>query len=429
MANVLLVAAGLATHPVAMKMPADAARRQSHEVLLAVPPHLVAVAEALGIPAIAIGEDWTSDPEASDAVPRVLIEQGNEQFNRSLFRHFTWSARSMAEGIMHLAESWRPDVIVHDPSEDGAAMAAEMLGIPSVAFGNGLERLRFTHQPVVRERLNLTRARLEREFQLPLAREPYDVPLSYRHIVTPIHPQLLLGDLPIPGLVGSKREVSPRPGAPRPEEWVAARARGRKLVYVMLGSSGSDWPAWQSAFYKDNEKVIRALSAMPDIEVLVSVGKGNLDKYEAIAVPGNFHIHDWVDQPWVMAQANVALIHVGFGSLGDALAAGTPVVGVPKSIDQPDNAERWYRHGLGPFVTPWRATEEEIRRTTEHVLEHELEYRRRVQAVADASASLASLDDVIIAISDGVAAGDLELRALHALGRQVPPLPAFRPLG
>ena len=390
---------------------------QGHDVRLAAPAHLGNVAAEYGVPFVAAGEDWTTDPRYADQVPRLLVTEGNAEFNRVLFTEaFPLTAKGMAQGIMRLAdEGWRPDIIMHDLSEDGARMAAELLGVPSVALDNGLARLKFELHPQIKPTLDQIRA------ELGLPPEPEGQPASFGTVLTPAHPDLLLGD--IPGVIGYRHENPVRPGATLPD-WVAERG-DRDLVYQMLGRSGSDYPEWQAMFADSNGKAIAALSEVAGIEVLASVGEGNVEQYEGVAGP-NVHVVDRAAQPEALREAALFLGHAGFGSLREAIEAGIPTVWLPNSTDQPDNAERLAAQGLGVAID-WRtATSDDIRDAITYVLDHREEFADRVAAIRDLTHELPSLVTVTDAIGEALEMGDPALGAVHelrGLARELPAAP------
>uniref|UniRef100_A0A2A4JUA9 UDP-glucuronosyltransferase n=1 Tax=Heliothis virescens TaxID=7102 RepID=A0A2A4JUA9_HELVI len=66
-------------------------------------------------------------------------------------------------------------------------------------------------------------------------------------------------------------------------------------------------------------------------------------------LPPNVHVRPWLPQPSILAHKNTVLFitHGGQGSTVEAIVAGMPVVVVPVAADQPGNAERAVRAGLG----------------------------------------------------------------------------------
>jgi len=405
MARILYTAHTWEAHIRPLKPWIDAQREQGHEVMLAVPEHLVHVAEEYGVPYVQSGSDWVSDPETNARVPLMLVQEGNDAFNRELFTQcFPQTAKGMAEAVVGLAEGgWRPDIIMHDISEDGGRMAAELLGVPSVALDNGLARLKYQLHPEIKPVLDQTRA------ELGLPPEPEDRPASFEHVLTPAPPSLLLGDLPISTLVGYRHENPVRPGETLPE---SVEQRGdQRFVYQMLGRSGSDYPEWKPMFAESNASAIEALSDTDGIVALVSVGEGNVAQYADITGP-HVEVVERTAQPAALEQADLFIGHAGFGSIREAIEAGVPTLWLPNSTDQPDNAERLQALGLGIRLDR-TASPAEIKQTMEYMLEHRDEFAERVAQARDETHALPSLSEITERLDRALQLGDTELRALH----------------
>ena len=67
-------------------------------------------------------------------------------------------------------------------------------------------------------------------------------------------------------------------------------------------------------------------------------------------VPSNVHVVESVPHGAVLPHVDLAITHGGHGTLIRALACGVPVMVVPISRDQPDNAARAVHHGVGITV-------------------------------------------------------------------------------
>lgn len=73
-------------------------------------------------------------------------------------------------------------------------------------------------------------------------------------------------------------------------------------------------------------------------------------------LPAGARHFDYAPFSAVFPRAAAVVYHGGVGTAGQALAAGTPQVVVPSSYDQPDNAKRLERLGVGRTVWPWLFT-------------------------------------------------------------------------
>jgi UDP:flavonoid glycosyltransferase YjiC (YdhE family) len=62
----------------------------------------------------------------------------------------------------------------------------------------------------------------------------------------------------------------------------------------------------------------------------------------------------------LFARASAVVHHGGIGTCAQALAAGVPQLLMPMAFDQPDNAERVTRLGVGEAIPPVRFTAERV---------------------------------------------------------------------
>lgn len=123
-------------------------------------------------------------------------------------------------------------------------------------------------------------------------------------------------------------------------ETIAQERDGRPLAFVSLGTLMGGRAKLLSAMAK--AAVARGLQP-------VVVHGGRLpDASEHL--PKGTIVRDFLDQRAVLAEADAALIHGGYNSTTDAVAAGVPLVVVPIAFDQGAIAARVERAGLGRTV-------------------------------------------------------------------------------
>jgi rhamnosyltransferase subunit B len=108
---------------------------------------------------------------------------------------------------------------------------------------------------------------------------------------------------------------------------------------------------------------------------------------------GSCH-YDYVPFSAVLPHAAVLVHHGGIGTTAQAIAAGIPQLVVPSTHDQPDNAVRVRRLGLGDFLLPKAYTpanvERSLRRLTNPDLRKNCQHRAR-ELVGSQSLEKASL--------------------------------------
>ena len=75
--------------------------------------------------------------------------------------------------------------------------------------------------------------------------------------------------------------------------------------------------------------------------------------------------------PYLFSHAALVVHHAGVGTCADALRAGVPQLLVPFTYDQPDNATRLQRLGVGRIVAPGLLTAEEVTERVQFLLQNE----------------------------------------------------------
>ncbi len=93
------------------------------------------------------------------------------------------------------------------------------------------------------------------------------------------------------------------------------------------------------------QRLVDALG-MVDCHALVTTGQG-LRSHSLARVPDNVYAVESVPHGVVLPHVQLVISHGGHGTVVRSLAAGVPVMVVPISRDQPDNAVRVVHHGAG----------------------------------------------------------------------------------
>jgi MGT family glycosyltransferase len=146
-----------------------------------------------------------------------------------------------------------------------------------------------------------------------------------------------------------------------PEElppWVAT-IPDQPVVYVGLGTVFNE-PAIFRAF----------LTGLRDeaLTVIVTVGRDQ-DPADYGPQPNNVHIERYIPLSLLLPHCDLVVTNGGSGTLTAALAHGLPVVVVPVTADQPENAARCAALGFGQVVVPTDLTSEVARHAVRAVLE------------------------------------------------------------
>jgi UDP:flavonoid glycosyltransferase YjiC (YdhE family) len=203
-------------------------------------------------------------------------------------------------------EQDRPDLVVYEVSDVGAAIAADLLGIPAVAFGLG------QWHPILTEwharGVAHQRDRWTEPPQL-LGRYLDPMPPSLRKNLTgiPIRPVPWSQPGPVP-------------------QWPD---NGRPRVYITLGTVA----------FGAVEVLRRAIleTAAHDVDVLVAAGPKS-DPAALGELPANVRVERYVPQDEVLQQVDLAVHHGGAGTMLGALANGVPQLILPQGADQFFNA-------------------------------------------------------------------------------------------
>jgi UDP:flavonoid glycosyltransferase YjiC (YdhE family) len=361
---------------------ARAFERAGHEVMVAGPPPLAGPARDAGF------GFWEFDPPPEDElgaiwgrVPDLPPDEANRVVVGEIFGRLNTTA---ALPRLHAAfEEWRPDVVLRDPNEYGAALAAEQHGVPH-------------------GRIAISLASTE-ELGLGLAAGAIDAIRRAEGLEPDSAADVLRGSPWLSVFPASLDEgAQPDTHRFRDPAWAAAPGPlpdwwpGRDeqpLVYVTFGSVAGQFPQALPVY----GVALEAVAGLP-ARVLLTVGN-DLDLDALPAAPDNVRVERWVPQQDVLAHAAAAVVHGGSGSTLGAIAAGVPLVVVPLFADQPENARRVAEVGAGIAVEPNRdepkATVAPLRDAIQSVLAGTA-YRERAQALAAELGAEPPVDDATL---------------------------------
>ncbi len=220
------------------------------------------------------------------------------------------TVRHVEPVLRALFDRERPDLVVHEVMDVGAAVAAAACGIRAVAFGLGL------WNPV----------------------------LARFYEVAGVDPALPGGYLdPMPAPVQNPGPLPASRTAIRPVAWAPQMPLplvdpARSTVYVTLGTVA----------YGAVEVLRRAVleTAAHDVDVLVAVGPAG-DPALLGTLPANVRLEKFVPQAAVLRHVDLVVHHGGAGTVLGTLAAGLPQLILPQGADQPYNAAAVERAGAG----------------------------------------------------------------------------------
>jgi UDP:flavonoid glycosyltransferase YjiC (YdhE family) len=356
----------------------DGCVRGGHEVLVAGPPPLAdAVAragysfwEGASPPEDELGAVW-------GRVPTVSPEEGNAIVIGEIFGGL--NVRAMLPRLEEACAAWRPDVVIREQAEFASSIAAERHGLPHARVCVSLAGLE-------RRGMELAGPKLD-ELQPGVAERLWEAPfLTY-----------LPASLEDPD--SARPPATHRFRYPAPER--AARG-ARPLVYVSFGTEAAAMPIAPALY----AAVFETVAELP-ADVLLALGQRDADLDALGPAPANLRVEPWINPAEVLARADVAVSHGGFGTTMGAIASGLPLVVVPLFGDQPDNARQVEAAGAGVVVWPDGPAEAirssidpaALRDAITSALD-EPSYGRVAGELAAEMAALPPTDDALAAVTD-----------------------------
>jgi len=339
-----------------------AARAAGHDVRFATTGSFLPRLAAIGFPTVDVGitiEQARDDllmMSSLDGLPKSADGRPDLEFGGKLF--IDVMARRTAADLAPVLADERPDVVVYEQGEFGAAVAAHAAAIPAICHAMS------PRMPDELIRV-ISGDRLERLWAEHGVTQPAMDPFTGDAYVD-IFPDVLQlpSFLDHPSRIPMRPIPFAEPGA-RVPEWIG---QGRRpLVYLTLGT-----------VVATDEVLLPAIEglAVLDADVLVALGSASGETLGRL--PGNVHVEGFVDQPAVLAASSLVVHHGGSGTVLAALTAGTPQLLLPKGADQFLNADMMAAAGLAAVLEPAHATPDAVA----SMAKLELEDRRPAAAAA-----------------------------------------------
>ncbi|SDP87635.1 glycosyltransferase [Lentzea jiangxiensis] len=316
---------------------ARAAREAGHEVVFATGQDFLGIVRDLGFEAhpagISVGE----------AEAEARRRHGDADVTRLMITMFAdVLPRATAGDLAALLPRVRPDLVVYEQSDVGAAKAARDAGIPVVSHVIGRSMPPPVQQLAAPEMAWLWDGAA-----------PADLMLG--DVVVDLWPDVVRD----PVVAALPTVLRQRPAAfdldvPMPEVESA-----KPLVYLTLGTVSFG-----------RTEVLRAavdgLARLP-VTVLVALGPG--DPALLGEVPGTVHVAGFVPQAQVLRRADLVVHHGGTGTVLGALAAGLPQLVLPQGADQFVNADVLAQTGAGAKLVGPEATADAVTAAARHLLD------------------------------------------------------------
>jgi UDP:flavonoid glycosyltransferase YjiC (YdhE family) len=354
-------------HVYALMPMAQAARDAGDAVSFATTGPFLPTLRALGFPTHDVG--WTIEAAVaevsaalsgvpSDAVPTDVVGRPDLRFANRLFVDVL--ARRTAADLAPVLAAHRPDLVVYEQAEIGAAIAAHVAGIPAVC--HALSPRASTAAILGADPDAL--AGLWAEHGRP--GETFDACTgdAYLDIIPSVLQEPAFLDHPARMAMRPIPYADPGATVPR---WVGRTER--PLVYLTLGTVVA------------TDIVLRpAIDGLATLDADVLLALGAADGTDLGPVPANVHVEGFVHQAALWPHVDLAVHHGGSGTLLGALSNGTPQVLLPKGADQFLNADAVAAAGLAEVIEPARATPDAIATAAKAALEEPRPAVRRAQA-------------------------------------------------
>jgi UDP:flavonoid glycosyltransferase YjiC (YdhE family) len=304
----------------------QALKAAGHEVAFAASGPFCPTVANLGFEVFSAGVDW-DESDAATTLPGFLTGRPAGQL-----RLFLELADKMSDDLVQIAGRWKADALVREPTEYGAWVASQRIGVPSIVLGIMIRLPGWVLNSLAASEF----VQLLSSKQLPpdpdLERLWQDLYLDL------VPPSFVPDDWPTAPTVHHIRPIPfDRSGSEVLPEWTRGLG-SRPVVYATLGTVFNQAP---QAF----RCVIDAL-ADKDVDLVVTLGR-NLDPRDFGPPPENVHLERYIPQSQLLPLCDAVICHGGYGTLMAALANGLPMLLLPISADQGLGALRATELGFG----------------------------------------------------------------------------------
>lgn len=370
--------------------------RSGHDVLFATAQSFGPVVEARGPTAVAAGLDW-QESAVEEMFPGFLSLKGDEQL-RILAG---LASEAMASDIVRIARDWQAHIIIRDNSEWGGWIAAEVLEIPSVAYGV----IARVPVPALKAAIGSELAALRAMHDLPADPELRTIDGACFLETTPPSLRAFPDSQLDPRVVPIRPVFADAGSGQALPEWVTRP--GDPLLFATLGT----------VFHGNSVLIERLLAAVADQPYRVLLAGADLPVRTSI--PANVHLERYVPLSQVLPFCAAVVSHAGRGTTLTALSHGVPLCLLPLSAEQPMTAGPVARAGaavvcstdnvrIGPATFPLT----DPRRLDPRVLRGQLQrllgephFRARARSIQSEILSLPGPEEVV-ALVDRLVAGE-----------------------
>ncbi|MDO3700192.1 DUF1205 domain-containing protein [Micromonospora sp. C28SCA-DRY-2] len=323
--RVLIVSAPLIGHVFPLVPLAVALRDAGHDVLVATAADGLDVARS-GLPVRDVAPAFDFGRIARGVMLRhpllARAELAGRGGTRGAGALFGTVNDQLADGVVALAEEWRPDLVLHEPFAVAGAVAAARLGVPAVRQENTL----FDGRELVRATVARLDAALRRhglaELPPPAAAVAVAPPSVLRQDGWPMRYGAYVGGGELPEWL---REPGERPRVLVSRSTVAGPGSGGPMRAVVAAAERVDA---EFVLVRPEERLARG------------------------TLPGNVRTVGWIPLAAALPAAAALVHHGGAGSVYGAFAAGVPQLVTVGAGDRRHNAELVAARGAGIAAAP-----------------------------------------------------------------------------
>jgi UDP:flavonoid glycosyltransferase YjiC (YdhE family) len=325
--------------------------RRGHEVRYTCQEDMVAAVAGAGWHVEPSGGASLLSPDAR----RPLVPADRQAEERAVRKFFAGrGARERAYRLIDLLERWRPDLVVRDEMDFGAAVAADAVGLPHAAvvvIASG----GFVREDIVGEPLSDLRS------ELGLVPEGSLQALNRYLLLVPVPPRFRDPEDPLPptaryvrpAILEDLRGMRPSRGSYDPSRV--------PHVYLTLGTI---FPQESGDLFQ------RALAGLVSLGARVTVTTGGaVAAAELGDQPSSVRVEPFLPLSEVLTDSDLVVSHGGSGTVVAALAVGRPQVLLPMGADQLNTAERCRQLGVGISLDAYSCTPGEVAGSVTTVLQ------------------------------------------------------------
>lgn len=302
-----------------------------HQVVVACPPNMTAGPRSLGLSTVGFGEPYDPIGTIRGRLPDGVASPIRRWGGRVAPEHYAGIGRGTAkaaaarvESLLEFAREWRPDAVVHEPTEVTGRLVAGALGIPAYRHRWGIDTFGAEFERGLREVLPETCERLGFDVGGLASAGAFDPCPASVQVPT--------------AAPGIPMKYVAHNGAGDVPPW-ALRRGSRPRVSVTLGSITVDLGGGVLL-----KAVLAALSGL-DIEVVAALRREEIELVGEL--PSNVTAVEGLPIDLFMGTCDLAVNHGGSGSVYTSVAAGVPQLVLPQLLHEFDTGDALERLGAG----------------------------------------------------------------------------------